>query len=219
MDHTQVTCSRVEQEDLDARYLAGTLSEEEAEAFEQHYFACDRCWSAVQVGLDVRAANDTASREGQPRAPALTVEHSAPDQGMRTTRRRWWPLAIAASIAILAVGVWRGGDWSDGRPIGDGVRGPVDSIRAVASVRGRTLVLSWPPTPNADRYGVRLQKRDATVIVERTTADTSLAMSRDSLSGVADGERVYWEVRAFDALRRTIARSRLVPVVVPPARP
>ena len=79
-------------------------------------------------------------------------------------------------------------------------------------------MLSWQGTPSADRYGVRLQKRDATVVVERIVGDTSFAIPRDSLSGVADRERLFWEVRALDALRRTIARSRLVPTEVPASR-
>jgi hypothetical protein len=76
-------------------------------------------------------------------------------------------------------------------------------------------MLSWPVTANADRYRVRLQRSDATVVLERIASDTVLAVPRDSLRAVADGERVYWEVQALDALRRTIARSRLVPTVVP----
>jgi hypothetical protein len=79
-------------------------------------------------------------------------------------------------------------------------------------------VVSWAPAAHADRYGVRLQKRDATLIIDRVVNDTLLSISRDSLPGVADGERVYWEIRAFDALRRTIARSPLVPTSVPPMR-
>ena len=216
MEPTRITCTRVEEEDLDARYLAGALSEEEAEAFEEHYFGCDRCWSAVQLGLDVRAAN-RAGAEPTADVPALPVARGAGDRPS-LTRRPWWPLALAASVAVLAVGLWQSGDRSTVAPTGDGLRGPADSIHAVASVRGRTLVLRWQRTPSADRYGVRLQKSDASVVVERIVNDTSFAIPRDSLAGVADRERVFWEVRALDALRRTIARSRLVPTDVP-ARP
>jgi hypothetical protein len=114
--------------------------------------------------------------------------------------------------------VWRAGELSNVDSPGDGLRGSADSIRAVATVRGASLVVSWAPAAHADRYGVRLQKRDATLIIDRVVNDTLLSISRDSLPGVADGERVYWEIRAFDALRRTIARSPLVPTSVPPMR-
>jgi hypothetical protein len=217
MEPTRITCTRVDEEDLDARYLAGALSEEEAEAFEEHYFGCDRCWAAVQLGLDVRAAAPPGTdRTVEPRP--LTVARGAEPRPAPVARPRWWPLAIAASVAVLAVGVWQWGGRSPVTPAGDGLRGPADSIHAVASFRGRTLVLSWQPAPSADRYAVRLQKRDATVVVERLVGDTSFAIPRDSLSGVADRERVFWEVRALDALRRTIARSRLVPTEVPAGR-
>jgi hypothetical protein len=217
MEPTQITCTRVEEEDLDARYLAGTLSEEEAEAFEEHYFGCDRCWSTVQLGLDVRAASG-ARTERKGEAPALTVARGATDRPAPLARRRWWPLAMAASIAVLAVGVWQWGDRPTVGPTGDALRGPADSIHAVATVRGRTLLIGWQRTPSADRYGVRLQKADATIVVERIVGDTSFAIPRDSLSGVADRERVFWEVRALDALRRTIARSRLLPTEIPASR-
>jgi hypothetical protein len=218
MEPTHVTCTRVEEEDLDARYLAGTLSEEEAEAFEEHYFGCDRCWTAVQTGLDVRAASIATTVDARVQAPPLTVARGGQSPRASLARRQWFPLAIAASVAVIAVAVWQSGDRSSVTPIGDGLRGPADSIHAIASTRGQTLVVSWAPKANADLYGVRLQKGDATVVLERMVNDTSLAVPRDSLSGAASGERVYWEVRALDALRRTIARSRLIPTQVPDGR-
>lgn len=218
MEPTHVTCTRVEEEDLDARYLAGTLSEEEAEAFEEHYFGCDRCWTAVQTGLDVRAASTATTVDPRVQTPPLAVERGGQAPRAPLTRRRWFPLAIAASVAVIAVAVWQAGNRSSITPVGDGLRGPADTIHAVASTRGQTLVVSWTPKANADLYGVRLQKGDATVVLERMVGDTSLTIPRDSLAGVANGERVYWEVRALDALRRTIARSRLIQTQVPDAR-
>ena len=215
MEPTHVTCTRVEEEDLDARYLAGTLSEEEAEAFEEHYFGCERCWTAVQTGLDVRAASTATTVDPQVATHRPTVERGTARPARRIPRRQWLPLAIAASIVVVAVGLWQRDGGPGVAPGGDGLRGPADSIRAVASVRGRILMVSWPVTLNADRYRVRLQRSDATVVLERIAGDTVLTVSRDSLRAVADGERLYWEVQALDALRRTIARSRLVPTVVP----
>lgn len=218
MEPTHVTCTRVEEEDLDARYLAGTLSEEEAEAFEEHYFGCDRCWTAVQTGLDVRAASAATTDEPRVQTSALTIGAGGQPRAASFTRRRWFPVAIAASVAIIAVAVWQSGTRSPVTPVGDGLRGSADSLYAVAFIRGQTLGVSWTPSPTADLYGVRLQTSDATVILERMVSDTSLAVSRDSLSVVTSGERVYWEVRALDALRRTIARSRLIPTQVPDGR-
>src|SRR5687768_12760419 len=103
MEQPRISCTRVEEEDLDARYLAGTLSDEEAEAFEEHYFACDRCWSNVQLGRDIRAASD---RRTAP-APALEVQHGGPVRTRAVSRSRWMPVAIAAAMALVAVGLWQ----------------------------------------------------------------------------------------------------------------
>lgn len=217
MEPTRITHERVEQEDLDTRYLAGTLSEEEADAFEEHYFSCDECWSAVQLGLGVRAA-ETPEKADTRGAPLKVQRTGVAPSTIAPRRRQWMPVALAAAVAIMAFGLWQWNDNPRMRPADDALRGPTDSIRAVASVRGRALVLSWLATAGADRYGVRLQTRDGTIIVERLTADTSLALSRDSLPAISESEPVYWEVRALDALRRTIARSRLVPARMPPRR-
>ena len=214
MEPTQITCARVDEEDLDARYLAGTLSEEEAEAFEEHYFACDRCWSTVQLGRDVRAASDRRAS-----AAALEVRRVAPAGARAISRARWMPVAIAAALTLVAVGLWQRSDPRAVIPSSDPLRGPNDSIPAVASVSGRTLMLRWQPVPDADRYRVRLQRSDASVVLERLIANTAVSVVRDSLPEVDDGERVYWEVQALDGIRRTIARSRLVPTVIPGARP
>lgn len=214
MEPTPITCTRVEQEDLDARYLAGALSDEEAEAFEEHYFGCDRCWSTVRRGLEVRAATDAPTPAPRTHARGSTVGRGTASRTPVLAHRRWRPVAIAAALALLAIGVWQRTERPE-FPASDGVRGPIDSLRAIAFTRGRTLLVSWPPKRNADAYGVRLQKSDGTIVIDRATSDTVLAVSRDSLPGAADGERLYWEVRAFDPLRRTIARSGLVPAVLP----
>ena len=215
MQPTRITCIRVEEEDLDARYLAGTLSEQEAEAFEEHYFECERCWATVQLGRDVRAA--LTADETRPAALPRGAERDTPRRVRELSRRRWFPLAIAASIAIVAIGLWPRGERGNRDTVADQLRGPTDSIRAVASVRGKTLLISWPATPSADRYRVRLQRSDATLVVERIVGDTAFAVSRDSLRNVTDREQAYWEVQALDALGRTIARSRLIPTQVPDA--
>ncbi|MGH7658286.1 MAG: zf-HC2 domain-containing protein, partial [Gemmatimonadales bacterium] len=87
MDERPMTCELVDQNELDRRYLEGRLSEEEAAAFEAHYFGCDRCWELVKGGAAVRAALDHDTRVPAPR------------------ERAWWkPLAIAAGLAIVAFG-------------------------------------------------------------------------------------------------------------------
>jgi anti-sigma factor RsiW len=50
MDEQPMTCELVDQRELDRRYLTGQLNDNEASAFEAHYFACDRCWALVKGG-------------------------------------------------------------------------------------------------------------------------------------------------------------------------
>jgi len=74
-----VTCREVQDEGLDALYLAGRLSALENLAFEQHCFRCSICWSLVTHGAGVRAASladrtdipaRTAVARAQGRTPA-----------------------------------------------------------------------------------------------------------------------------------------------------
>ena len=41
----QPNCLYTDDSDIEQRYLAGKLSETDAEEFERHYFECDACWS------------------------------------------------------------------------------------------------------------------------------------------------------------------------------
>lgn len=55
MNEPEQTCP-IADTDTDVRYLAGSLTDAEAEAFEEHYFGCDTCWKAVQRGAEIRSA-------------------------------------------------------------------------------------------------------------------------------------------------------------------
>jgi CHAT domain-containing protein/tetratricopeptide (TPR) repeat protein len=90
-------CTSIEEKDLVSRYVGRKLSPEEGEAFEEHYFGCDRCWEEVQAATEVRAAL-TAKEPTD--AAALEVQ-------ARAIRRPWRNLAFlaaAAAVAIVAFG-------------------------------------------------------------------------------------------------------------------
>jgi tetratricopeptide (TPR) repeat protein len=83
-----LACDAFDRDDVPERYLAGTLPEEVAAAFEAHYFGCERCFERSRMLGDVRTALSG-------RAPAM---HS---RG-RTVPR----LAVAvAAAAVLVVTV------------------------------------------------------------------------------------------------------------------
>src|SRR5207253_2619172 len=72
-------CAAVEEQDLIPLYVAGRLEPQQAEAFERHYFGCERCWEDLQTATAVKAG------------------------GGRTVNRRsalLWAYAAAATIAI-----------------------------------------------------------------------------------------------------------------------
>ncbi len=88
-DVRELACAEIEARDLMSGYLAGRLSEEDAEAFEKHYFGCEKCWAELKAGTEIRAA-----LAGQSGADA-------------TKRRRvWtdWRLLAAAAAVVLAIG-------------------------------------------------------------------------------------------------------------------
>lgn len=65
------SCSRIESEDVIERYVTGRLGPEEAEAFERHFFDCDRCWEEVWRATAVLSALEEMEADtggGEPRA-------------------------------------------------------------------------------------------------------------------------------------------------------
>jgi TolA-binding protein len=85
-------CSSVEQGDIVERYIRpGGLSDAEAEAFELHYFGCSQCFDLLEAAR--------AARSALALVPAPVVAMPA-----RHKSFRW--VAIAAGIAIAAIGMW-----------------------------------------------------------------------------------------------------------------
>jgi len=206
MSRNGITCELVDQEDLDTRYLAGQLSPEGAEAFEEHFFGCERCWDLVQQGLALRSAFGPDAA-----APQLTRPASVP----RKAYGGWWSLAAAAGIAFVAVGVWRSGHLSDPTQPEDVLRGTGTAFVVIANANDAALAAAWPRLAQADVYRVRLYRADGMTAVERETSDTSISVPVDSLGGLGTGSGMFWQVQAFDRLRNPVARSELTRVVLP----
>lgn len=76
-------------------YVAGTLSEAEQDAFEQHFFTCSACLAHVQMLQEVK--------DGLRRLPAAIPGHRPVSAGWVTTP--WLGLALAAGL-VAAVGWW-----------------------------------------------------------------------------------------------------------------
>lgn len=195
-----MTCERVDEEDLDTRYLAGRLSEEEATALEEHLVACDRCWAMVHRGATIRAAWAEEERPAGERAGA----------GRPRRSRRWigWAALAAASVA-LTVGVWRDRQGPAPLDLPDALRGTAEQLSPTARADSLELRIAWPRIAGAASYRVRLYGPDGAMLLEREVGDTSFSLPHDSLTESAAAS-VHWQVFALDELRDEFARSGLV---------
>jgi tetratricopeptide (TPR) repeat protein len=87
-------CARIADDQVTERYLLGQLDDAEQEAFEQHFFECDECFSELEA---LQAAQQVLAIE--PVSRALQIEHP---QRLRT----WgWAVAAAAVVVIGLVAV------------------------------------------------------------------------------------------------------------------
>ena len=87
-----MTCAEIAERGLIERYVAGTLSADEAVALEAHYVACTRCQTELRLALAVRQALSEPAAAAAPRRQA----------------RRWiGGLGLALAAGITALIVWR----------------------------------------------------------------------------------------------------------------
>jgi len=205
----EITCELVDEEDQDTRYLAGQLSPEGAEAFEAHFFGCERCWGLVQQGLAVRSALGPDAG-----VPHLERGASVPER----TRGGWWGLAAAAAVAVVVLGTWWTGQRSGPVPTEDVLRGEEVPFLVTTSGSETALQAAWPRLANVDLYRVRLYAADGTLAAQREQVDTSIVLPRDSIP-LPRQATAFWEVQALDHLRQPLARSDLTKAVMSDLRP
>lgn len=195
MTADQLTCARVDEADLDLRYLTGKLSDQEADAFEYHLATCERCWALVEQGANVGAAR-------LPAAPAACAVRTVP-----RPYRRWAVMALAACLAVVAVGLWQ----LDPRTPADELRGDTDTLLVRLAPVTSALRVTWSPVAEASRYRVRLHRPDGGLLLERETGDTSFAFPGDSLHLDSREADLFWRVEALSPTGAVLARSGLVP--------
>ncbi len=202
----QMNCEHVDEQDLVPRYLAGQLDPAKAEAFEAHYFECERCWAEVRRATELRAAFASAPAEGTP----------AQTRGRRPAIWWRWTAPLTAAAAILLIAVWQFGPEPGALPDADVLRGVAAEIEVGVASEAEALTVVWTPVDEATIYLVRLHAADGTLLLEREVADTRVRVSRQDLPAGSGGE-LFWSVEALDALRQVVGRSSLVSAV-PPAR-
>jgi tetratricopeptide (TPR) repeat protein len=84
-------CVQIKHDEVVERYLTGSLGPRERESFEEHYFACEQCFAALQ-------ANRALQAELSASAPQIRAM-PAPNP----TAWRWTAAMVTAAVVILAV--------------------------------------------------------------------------------------------------------------------
>jgi len=168
-------------ETVAARYLAGRLADAEAEAFEAHYFGCERCWAEVRAAQELRAA---------------LVPKASP-----ASRRPWVPLAAAAAL-LGALGTWM-----LVRPGAEGDRvyraGRSSELDLSVSVGEAGVGISWPATPGARLYRVRVVTAEGALVTEREVAASPALLEKERLPATL----LYVSVQALGQDGQVLAAS------------
>ncbi|HZO53367.1 MAG TPA: tetratricopeptide repeat protein [Bryobacteraceae bacterium] len=95
MDHA-MSCEQIERDEIVEKYVAGTLAEDAAEAFEEHYFRCAACLARLETVQN-----------------AIVLMRSP----LKMRRYSYAGLAMAAGLVIALTGalVWKFSEVSDRR--------------------------------------------------------------------------------------------------------
>lgn len=196
-------CPNGEQRDLALLYLAGRLPDDEAKAFEAHYFECERCARDVEEGSELRAAL------GRPAvAPAAVEVRSA---------WNWRPLAAAAAIAFVGLGVWqlaRPAAEEPAPPVLRGASAEVLVVKIETALQGG-IDLSWPPHPDAAAYAIEVFASDGVRVWGTEVNEPRLSIGAGVLPAPVPGQPLEAEVRALDAMRQVVASSDPTPLPAP----
>ena len=183
-----------------ALYAGEKLSAEATEAFEGHYFGCDRCWNEVQRATEIRAS-----------ARQVTAQ-SGDGTVVRGPWSNWRALAAAAALAFGVLGAWQ---WlrPSAPPVEPLIRGGSDSPLAVQVERDAAggVTLNWKADPEARIYVVEILQSDGFSLFKQEAAGTKLRLDPSLLSRGA-GKQLFARIEAQDAMGQVVAKSALQPV-------
>jgi hypothetical protein len=197
-----IDCQRAGEPDVAIRYLAGRLTDAEAEAFERHYLSCDLCWTEVEQGARLRGAfgNDPVA------GPTPTASGGRRDY--------WTPLAAAAVVALVAFGLARiAGTPGVSPPASPVLRGS-GANRLALTVRNASAgeaVLEWRSDPEAATYRIQIMRADGVPVLTSETSDVTLRLDVGALPGSPDQAFVA-KIEAIDALGRVVSTTDAVPL-------
>jgi hypothetical protein len=188
-------CPYTGERDLAQLYLAGRLPDAEAQAFEAHYFECEVCSQDVLGGGGLRELF------GRP-AVAAAVAPARP-------ARAWLPLAAAAAIAFVGIGVWQLARRVQVEPTVLRSAGAVIVDLKVSAHAGGGFDVSWAPQPQAATYEVQVFASDSTRLWRTETREPRVSIGPTVLSAPAPGSTYEIRVEAFDSLGQIVASAEV----------
>lgn len=199
MEISEITCAQVDDAHLDIRYVRDELPEDLAEAFEAHFFTCERCWSLVHGGVAAAAAFTDAASESS--GVGATAPPARP-------RRSIVPWAMAGGIAAALLLYAGGVVWQRNTPVHDAVRGPTNGFTAAVAQSGDSVTVQWSAQPGAARYRVTVFTATGNALDRTTIQRTQWAFALDSLQRLAGGG-LWLQVDALDSLDQLITTTPL----------
>lgn len=201
----QLDCAEVEKRDLVALYLAGGLSDTDADAFEAHFMGCERCSAELDDAGAIRSAF------GKP-----VLEPPAEGSlGRASGRDLWTLLAAAAAVAMIGLGL---------RQM---ARMPSPETSETPVLRGETadsldlsvtpgsdgdVLLEWPAHPKAQTYRVDVLRTDGIRVLRSETPDNRIELSSGALPPTPLGVSFLVRIEAFGPLGNLVARSDAIPL-------
>ena len=99
MDH-----SYIDREQIVDRYLLGTLSEDQVEQFEDHYFGCASCLDQLEAARKMQRAVKHLAAEEAMVGPTVTPHRIPPRPSRRAPMGRRARLALAAGLLLMVLG-------------------------------------------------------------------------------------------------------------------
>ena len=197
MTMSEKDCTRADGVELAPLYLAGKLTESEAERFEAHYLGCASCAAALREAGEIRAAL------GKPvLVPRVEVSRGS-------YREVATLLAAAATVAMLFFGL---------RQLAERQATVSDSVvyRSASTDRvaltitkessGR-LVLAWTSHPDAQTYRLEIVRSDGVPVLETETPGREMVVAIDDLPPRPADVQLLARIEALDGLHEVVARS------------
>lgn len=186
-----IDCPKAGDRDLAPLYLAGKLREEEARAFEEHFFACESCRRDVEKGSELRALYG--------KSPLGLAKSSA------RPSRFWWPAAVAAAIALVAVGVWQANRRSlEALSVPRGAEAGIEGL-AISPLADGGLDVAWTPRPEAALYHVQVFGPDGRSLWKTETREPRVRIENSLLLPQPLRRTCDVRVEAVDSMGQVLA--------------